>query len=74
MKKATVIAISIHEEKDNPYFGESAIHMRIEDESGGGFFVITQIGNTEIRADIEDVLLMASEGKKIMDAYYKVTK
>lgn len=77
MLKATVLAISVHDEKTNPVFGEGVIHLKIDDESGGGFFVISQpcisMDSTDIRVTSEELILLASEGKKMMDAYDLVT-
>lgn len=72
MSKVTVIAISIHPENENQIFGEGVINMRIEDEAGGGFFVISQNGATKIRLNPDELYLLAKEGKKLIDAYEKV--
>lgn len=71
---ATVIAISIHRDTENPLFGEGATHMRLEDESAGGFFVISQEGKAEIALDPDDLYLIAEEGRKMMEAYDAITK
>lgn len=71
---ATVIAISIHPETENPIFGEGVIHMRIEDEAAGGFLIITQCGvgaAAEIKLNLDELYLLAEEGKKMIDAYEK---
>lgn len=71
MKKSisTVLEISIHQEGDNPVFGEGSTRLRIEDEAGGGFFVISQPCNQEIKLNPDELYFLAEEGKKIMDAY-----
>lgn len=73
MTKATVIAISIHADNENPIFGVGVTHLRINDEAGGGFFEITQPGSTPdaIRLNAEELYLLAEEGKKMIDAYDK---
>lgn len=38
----TITSVSIHSDEDNPVFGNSAIHIKIEDEAAGAYLVISQ--------------------------------
>lgn len=76
MTKATVIAISIHADNENPIFGEGVTHLRINDEAGGGFFELSQCDGKDgiIILNPEELYLLAEEGKKMMDAYEMAIK
>lgn len=39
---STTLSASVHSEKDNPVFGNSAIHIKIEDEAAGPYLVFSQ--------------------------------
>lgn len=72
--KSTVLQISIHNEKENPIFGEGATYLKIEDDGAGGFFILSQAldsGLQELRIDPEELYLLVKKGKKIMNAYEK---
>ena len=40
--KITTLKLSVHPEDDNPVFGEQSTHIRIEDDAGGPYLVISQ--------------------------------
>lgn len=56
---STILSIAVHPENDNPVFGEGSTHIRIEDEAGGPFIVLSQSRDDsqsgEIRLDFEEV-------------------
>ena len=55
--KITPIAYSVHSSKENPIYSETATHVKMEDEGGGPFVVLTQDGSEEkeIRVDVEEL-------------------
>ena len=63
MHNITPITYSVHRKGDNPVFGESSIHISLEDDGGGEFVVIRQ--NTDdaekgiIRLDFEELPLIS---------------
>ena len=71
----TPLVVSVHYEKDNPLYGESATHIKIDDEAGGGYFVLEQSAEGlepgQIKIDNDELDLIAHEGKKLMAAYDK---
>jgi hypothetical protein len=55
--KLTVTEIAIHKETESPVFGELTTKVRLEDEGGGVFFIISQStdsGLNEIRMDFKE--------------------
>ena len=53
-----VLKYSLYKEGDNPIFGESSIHIEIEDEAAGPYLKITNNGdfpNNEIILDFEEL-------------------
>jgi len=66
----TILTASIHPVGTNPIFGETATHIRIEDESGGAFIVLSQshdeIANGEVRFDLEELELVISTARELM--------
>lgn len=68
--KTTVIAISVHGENDNPMFGESATHVKIEDEAAGPFIVLSQAGHEtaktgEVQLDFEELNRIVAAAKRL---------
>lgn len=66
--KATPLVISIHQEGENPIFGERATHVCLQDEGGGAFIALRQshddIKPGEVRLDMDElefVLRVATE-------------
>jgi hypothetical protein len=58
----TITSVAIHRENENCLFGETATTVRLDDEGGGAFIVIEQVGNDwhttsghEIRIDSEEL-------------------
>ena len=71
--KTTVIAMSIHNESDNPIFGESATHVKIEDEAAGPFIVLSQGGETlevgEVRFDFDEFDVIVAAVKQLNEGW-----
>jgi hypothetical protein len=40
--KTTILAISVHHESENPVYGENATHIRVEDDAGGPYLILSQ--------------------------------
>ena len=57
--KVTELMISVHAAHDNPVFGDSATHIKVEDEGSGGFIILSQTNEVnkpgEMRFDIEEL-------------------
>jgi len=76
--KVTELAVSVHAPNDNPIFGVSSTHIRIEDEAGGGFIILSQSNEVnkpgELRFDIEELYIVYNEAVKLMAQYNINTK
>ena len=42
---ATTTEVTVHREGESPVFSESAVKVRIDDEGGGAFIVLEQMGS-----------------------------
>ena len=76
MYKTVPLKYSMFYEKDNPVFGESATHISIDDEAGGGYIVLEQFpddGPQKLRLDIDELKQILSVANKLMSEYNKVT-
>ena len=75
--RMTPLAISIHPEGDNPIYGERATHVRLDDETGGAFVVITQIDDNakpgEVRIDPEELPLILQAAASLIAGYPEET-
>jgi hypothetical protein len=69
--KTTTLMVAVHPEDDNPVFGERATHIRVEDEGGGSFLVISQshdnIQPGEIRVDFEELTKIHEASKMLRE-------
>jgi len=63
--KITPIAVSVHRKSESPIFGEGVTNIRIDDEGGGMFLVISQ-EDKEIRCDIEELELILSAARELI--------
>lgn len=68
--KTTVIEMSVCNENDNPVFGDSVTKIKLTDE-GGGFFIILSQNNEsnneyELRFDIEELEVILDTAKKMI--------
>ena len=67
----TITAMAVHHANENPIYGEGVTDVRIEDESGGCFLVISQGGREEaklgeVRLSIEEFELVATCARQLM--------
>jgi hypothetical protein len=66
--KLTVTEIAIHKETESPVFGELTTRVRIDDEGGGMFFIISQStdsGLNEIRMDFKELDYLVAAIRKL---------
>lgn len=71
--QTTILQVVIHREDENPVFGESNTYVKVDDEGGGPFLVITQ-DNTDfhnkeenqIRVDYQELVAIVEAGKMLM--------
>lgn len=40
--KTKILSVSVYQEDENPFFGEGATHIRLDDEGAGEFIVMSQ--------------------------------
>ena len=76
MYKTVPLKYSMFYEKDNPVFGESATHISIDDEAGGGYIVLEQFpddGPQKLRLDIDELKQILSVANKLMSEYNLAT-
>ena len=51
--KATIIGFSVHLENENPLFGESAIHVMVQDDAGGAFLKLVSTAEDVDRGEVK---------------------
>lgn len=76
MYKTVPLKYSMFYEKDNPVFGESATHISIDDEAGGGYIVLEQFsddGTQKLRLNLNELKELLRIANKLMSEYNKVT-
>ena len=62
----TITEISIHASGDNPVFGDSVTKVRLEDEAGGAFLVVSQ-EERELRLDYDELVEITEAAKWMME-------
>ena len=75
--KSTIIGISIHLENMNPVYGEGVTHVNVQDEAGGPFITLSQVGEEKlecVRVDMEELEMITAEAKKLIGQYPKEKK
>ena len=70
--KTSIIAVSIHPEKENPIFGSGVTHIKIQDDAGGAFIELEQFPETPkeehtVEFDIEELELVTKTARKMID-------
>ena len=63
---ATTTTVVIHPPNVNPCYGEYVIELKMVDEEGGPFFELSQDDNKPIRADLEDLIVLAEQAKMML--------
>lgn len=64
--KAVVTEMAVHHIGDNPIYCDSVIRIRLDDEAGGIFVVLSQVG-ADIRVDMDELELITTTAKKMID-------
>jgi hypothetical protein len=76
--KVTELMVSVHATNDNPVFGVSSTHIKIEDEGSGGFIILSQTNEFnnpgELRFDLDELSIVYAEASKLMAQYNINTK
>lgn len=63
--RVTPVAISIHPTDANFAFAQDSLELRITDESGGAFFLLSQEGREPIRLELEELELLLVEARRL---------
>lgn len=64
--KMTPIAVAIHRDTEHPLFGEGVIHLKLEDDAGGYYFIVSQEG-VEFKIDFEEIKQLVVAGKFLLN-------
>ena len=75
--KITPIVVSVHRSDVNPVFGEQAIHVKVDDEAGGPFIILTSNGDNdagEIRIDMDELEAVTKAARQLIHGYEKAAK
>jgi hypothetical protein len=70
--RSTLTAIAIHREDTNPVYGEETTIVRIEDEGGGPFFILSQSsddGERSIRLDYDEFKLISQSAEILLNGW-----
>ncbi len=70
--KVIPLKVSIYNEDDHPIFGENVIHLEVDDESAGTFFILTQEDDgtlNTIKADMSELELIIKEARKLYNLH-----
>lgn len=65
----TVLEVSVHRRNANPIFGETAIHVRVEDEAGGPFIVLKACDPSDegLRIDMDELEAVTKAARNLID-------
>jgi hypothetical protein len=64
--RVTPVAVSIHHVDQNFAFGEDSLELRLTDEAGGAFFLLSQEGREPIRLELEELELLVAEARRLL--------
>ena len=62
--RTTVVAIAVHREGESPIHGEGVTTIRLDDEGGGSFLVLTQ-GTDELRLDPDEIRVVLEAAERL---------
>lgn len=65
---ATIMKVAIHHADKNPAYDEGVTYIEVADEAAGAFIELSQ-GESRIRLDPEELDLIVSEAKKLLDGW-----
>jgi hypothetical protein len=63
---ATTTAVTIHREGENFDYSEEATTLRMVDEAGGAFFLLSQTGCEPLRMDLDEMELLVVKAKELL--------
>jgi hypothetical protein len=70
----TILKVAVHNETENPAFGDGNTYVSVEDEGGGSFIIIEQDsdqhGTVILRIDYEELLAVVEASKMLMHQLY----
>lgn len=64
--RATITAVTIHTEGLNFYFDEDVTTLKMIDEAGGAFFLISQNDGEPLRMDLQELELLVKEAREML--------
>lgn len=71
--KVTPLKLAIHTEQSNPVFGETTIHVELDDECWGPYIVLTDLGEGAkpgvVRIDLDELEIVLESAKKMIKEY-----
>ena len=74
-RKITPIGMAVHLPDESPIYGESTIHVLVEDEAGGAFIVLRQVASDgedmkpgEVRLDLEELEAVMRAARRLIRA------
>ena len=70
----TILKVAVHNETENPAFGEGNTYVSVEDEGGGPFLIIQQYsdehGTVILRIEYQELLAVVEASKMLMHQLY----
>ena len=79
MTKRTItpIAMAIHLPDESPIFGDSTLHLALDDEGAGPFFVLRQVSGNDgnpleagsVRIDMEELEAFAEAARRLISGH-----
>jgi len=70
--RATPLAVSVHDDGDDPYCGDTATHISVLDEGGGPFIEIRQtLTGQAIRLNFGEIDAVAAAANRLAAEYRK---
>jgi hypothetical protein len=70
--KKTVVSAMVSMGEGSPLYAEGATKISIEDESGGGFIILTQDDMSNgLRFDLDELEFIYNVGKQMVEEYNK---
>lgn len=63
---ATTTAVTIHREGQNFCFGDDVTTLRMVDEEGGAFFLLSQNDKEPLRMDLQELEVLVEEARNLL--------
>lgn len=63
---ATITAVTIHTEGQNFSYDEDITTLRMVDEAGGAFFLLSQNDGEPLRMDLQEMDLLVKEAREML--------